>query len=67
MTTKPADRAAIIPENIPGQATNDKPLHVHRFTGGYVGITCRGMALHLSPEDAAALTMRLLELHGARP
>jgi hypothetical protein len=40
----------------------DRPLHVHQFTGGGVGITCRGMALHLREEDARALLARLTAL-----
>jgi hypothetical protein len=44
-------------------APTRKPLHVHVFASGHLGIMCNGMGIHLNPADAIELAHRLFEIY----
>jgi hypothetical protein len=45
------------------QKPDAKELHVAQFSNGALGITCKGMALHLNPDEATALAACLRTLY----
>jgi len=47
----------------PSQPADAKELHVDQFSNGALGITCKGMALHLNPTEATALAAILRALY----